>query len=75
VAAKVAPFDGLSQESSQPDVWVQVLQDSKHICSQQIFARCADDERAVRFANIIGRADFLARRLEQVNQFNDDGRD
>ena len=61
MAAKVAPFDGLSQESSQPDGGVQVLQDSKHVYSQQVFARCTDNERAVRFANIIGRADFVAR--------------
>ena len=36
--AEISSLDRLSQESSQPDGRVQVFQDSKHICGQQVFA-------------------------------------
>ena len=47
VTAEVNSLDCLSQESSQPNGGVQVLEDAKNVCGQQVFARCTDNERAV----------------------------
>ena len=59
VVTEILSFDRLSQETPQPDLWVQVLQDAKHVGGKEVFAGPSDYEGAVRLSDVIWWADLF----------------